>query len=373
MELKYNRTFTNQLNLESRVSYNNFRYKGIYTYDYSEDETPYLVRNIDRGHGQWWRAELNATKILWNNHKVTAGSEFQHNFQQDQSNYDIEVYTRSRENSSRTAFFIQDEYSIHEKLTLSAGVRFDHFSNFGNNINPRAGIIYNPWKDTAVKLLYGTAFRKPNQYELNYHDNGETTLPSDNLKPEKLQTLELIFEKYLTQEIRAELNFFHTNIDDIISLTTTPDDLLQNRNVGNAESIGTEVQLEANYANGYQGRISYSLQETKSKTTNERFTNSPTHMVKLNLIAPIWSDSVFAGLETQYMSSRKTRLGNNVSDHVITNLTLFNQNWFKGVELTAGLYNLFNERFFDPGSAEHIQNGIRQNGRTFRIRASIDF
>ena len=169
------------------------------------------------------------------------------------------------------------------------------------------------------------------------------------------------------------MHFFYTDIKDLISLTSTPDDLLQNRNVGGAESIGTEVQLEANYANGFQGRISYSLQETKNKRTHKRLTNSPTHMIKLNLIAPLWTDKIFAGFETQYMSSRKTPAGNKVSDHVISNLTIFNRNWIKGLELSAGLYNLFNERFFDPGSEEHIQSGIQQNGRTFRIQASIDF
>jgi len=373
VELKYERTFSNQLNLESRLSYNHYRYDGRYPYDYSEDEVPFIVSNKDLGVGQWWRAEVQATKILWNDHKVTAGGEFQHNFDQRQKNHDLEIYTDVDEKTYRGGFFIQDEYSFNDKMTLNAGVRFDYFSIFGETVNPRGGIIYNPWADTAIKLLYGTAFRAPNQYELNYNDGGFTTLANPSLKPEKLQTTELILEKYLTQQIRGELNFFYTDIKDLISLTSTPDDLLQNRNVGGAESIGTEVQLEANYANGFQGRISYSLQETKNKRTHKRLTNSPTHMIKLNLIAPLWTDKIFAGFETQYMSSRKTPAGNKVSDHVISNLTIFNRNWIKGLELSAGLYNLFNERFFDPGSEEHIQSGIQQNGRTFRIQASIDF
>ncbi|GJL76713.1 MAG: catecholate siderophore receptor CirA [Nitrosomonas sp.] len=373
VELKYANTFSNQLNLESRVSYNHYRYDGRYNFDYSEDEEPFIVTNKDFSLGQWWRGEVQATKLLWNDHKVTAGGEFQHNFDQRQKNYDLEVYTDIDKKTSRWGIFIQDEYSFNDKLTINAGVRLDYFNTFGETVNPRGGIIYNPWSDTAIKLLYGTAFRAPTQFEMFYHDGGITTLPNPNLTPEKLQTAELILEKYFTSRVRGELNFFYSEIKDLISITSTTDGLLQNNNIGEAESIGAEVQLEANYTNGFQGRISYSVQETTNKMTNERLTNSPAHMIKLNLIAPLWADKIFAGLETQYMSSRKSPVGGKVSDHVITNLTLFNQNWINGLELSAGLYNLFDESFFHPGSEEHTQVGILQNGRTFRIRASIDF
>lgn len=373
LELKYDHTFANQLNLQSRVSYNKYSFYGDYPYDYSEDATPFIVINKDFSRGQWWRAELQATQLFWDEHRVTAGGEFQHNYDQYQTNYDLETYVKSDASTYRWAFFIQDEYAITESLTLNAGVRFDYFSIFGETVNPRVGLIYSPWANTSIKPLYGTAFRAPNQYELNYHDGGNTIILSDNLRPEELETIELIVEHYFTQQIRAELNLFHTDISDIIALTTTADDVLQNRNAVDAESIGMEIQLEANYSNGYQGRISYSWQETKSKTSNERLTNSPEHMVKLNLIAPLWSEKVFAGFETQYMSSRKTAAGGAVGDYVVSNLTLFSQNWVKGLELSAGVYNLFDEQYFDPGSEEHEQNGIEQNGLTYRLKASMNF
>lgn len=371
VELKYDRTFTNQLNLQSRLSYNNYRYNGIYPHIINnETPSPFIIKNQDKFRGQWWRGELQATQILFADHKVTIGSEFQHNFQQSQLNFDLQTHIKSDRNSYRGAFFIQDEYTLNEKISLNAGVRFDHFSTFGGTVNPRAGLIYSPWIDTSVKLLYGTAFRAPSQFELNYLDISQR---AEKLRPEKLQTLELILEKYLTQQTRAELNLFHTQIRDLIAFTENPDGFLENRNLGDAESIGAEVQLETNYSTGYQGRISYSIQETKDRKTHKRLTNSPTHMVKLNLIAPLWPDKVFVGFETQYMSSRKSPTGNKVSDHVISNLTLFNQNWIKGLELSAGAYNLFDEHYFDPGSQARTQKDIEQFGLTFRLRASMNF
>ncbi len=37
------------------------------------------------------------------------------------------------------------------------------------------------------------------------------------------------------------------------------------------------------------------------------------------------------------------------------------------MEIAASFLNLFDERVADPGSEEHRQDSIIQNGRTFRI------
>ena len=44
-----------------------------------------------------------------------------------------------------------------------------------------------------------------------------------------------------------------------------------------------------------------------------------------------------------------------------------------GLELAASLYNLFDKDFSDPGSAEHLQDAIAQDGRSFRLRAVYRF
>jgi iron complex outermembrane receptor protein len=369
-ELKYDHTFDNQLNIQSRLSYNWYRYKGNYPVDKS-DPIPFIGINKEISDGQWWRAELEASKVFWQDHRITLGGQYQDNFHQFQTNYDIATYVSSDANTYQWALFLQDEFSITEQLTLNAGVRFDYFSIFGSTVNPRLGLIYNPYRNSTVKLLYGTAFRAPNQFELNFIGAG--IVASSGLQPEKLETVELIFEHYFTQQLRAEFNLFHTDINKIIFLTTLDNGDLQHQNVGNIDSNGLEIQLEQLFDNGFQGRVSYSWQENRDKATRQRLANSPEHMVKFNLIAPLWADKVFAGFETQYMSGRKTTSGGHVGDYVISNLTVFTQHWMKGLELSAGVYNLFDEQYFDPASDAHRQNAIEQDGLQFRLKASIDF
>jgi outer membrane receptor for ferrienterochelin and colicins len=366
-ELKYDHTFENQLNVQSRLSYNNYRFKGT---------SPFFTSFVN---SDWWRYEIEASKLMWDDHHITIGGQFQDNFQQVQAIFSQQGTLAYPNSTYQWALFAQDDYSITDNLTLNTGVRYDFYSIFGSTVNPRVALIYTPWETTTFKLLYGTAFRAPNQNEL-YNDIPGSVVANDKLKPEKLDTLEFIIEHYFTRQLRAEFNVFHTNIKDNITLTAISGGLAQNQNNRDVESIGFETQIENTWGDGFQGRLSYSWQNTTDKSTGERLTNSPEHMIKLNLIAPLWKDWVFVGFETQFMSSRKTppkdangNQGGRVGDFVISNLTVYTQNWVKGLELSAGAYNLFDQRYFDPASADHKQNAIQQDGLTFRVKASLDF
>ncbi|MEQ1543896.1 TonB-dependent receptor [Methyloglobulus sp.] len=382
VELKYDHTFENQLNVQSRLSYNNYRFRG--DLPFSSSPTPPSSTSINKNlfYGEWWRAELEASKLVWDDHHITVGGQYQGNFHQYLTNF-FEVAPNSvpgsNVNTYQWALFAQDDYSITDTLSLNVGVRYDYYSIFGSTINPRVGLIYAPWQSTTFKLLYGQAFRAPNQFELNF-SIPDVQVKNRDLKPEKMDTVEFIIEHYFTRQLRTELNVFHTSITDNITSTTNSDSLVQYQNNRNVDSIGFETQIENTWGDGFQGRLSYSWQNTTDKKTGERLTNSPEHMVKLNLIAPLWQDKVFVGFETQFMSSRKTppkdangNKGGRVGDYVISNLTVYTQNWVKGLELSAGVYNLFDQRYFDPASADHKQNAIQQDGLQFRVKGSMDF
>ena len=377
LDLKYEHTFANQLNLLSRLSYNRYYIKGDYIYDVTEegDETPTLVTNNDKALGEWLGGEIQFTKRIWNKHKVTWGGDFRYNLTQHQWNYDSEPFAKYLDDSRSShlwALFIQDEFTLLDNLIFNVGVRYDRYSSFGGTLNPRAALIYNPFKTTTLKLLYGEAFRSPNAFELFYHDGAFSTKPSQNLQPETIRTYEFVLEQAIGEHLRGLLSTYYYTVNDVISQQEDPSDgLLVYLNGENLEAFGIEAELEGKWQ-GITGRVSYAWQEAQDKK-GRRLANSPDNMAKINLIAPLWDDMLFAGLESQYISSRRTLAGSSTNDIFLTNLTLFHQNFLPGIELSASVYNLFDQRYGHPGSGEHVQASIRQNGLTFGVRLQYSY
>ena len=66
------------------------------------------------------------------------------------------------------------------------------------------------------------------------------------------------------------------------------------------------------------------------------------------------------------MSSRRTLLGDRVGAVALTNLTL-TLPVGHGVKFVGMFRNLFDQHYFDPGSEEHRQDALRQDGRTIRV------
>jgi hypothetical protein len=65
------------------------------------------------------------------------------------------------------------------------------------------------------------------------------------------------------------------------------------------------------------GGLSYAIQEARDSASDRLLTNSPQHLVKGNLIIPLYSDKVFASLETRYMSSHLTLTGDKAKEGLI--------------------------------------------------------
>ena len=307
-------------------------------------------------------------------HMLTAGAEFRCNRRQDQANWDEDVYLDDSRHSDNWGLYIQDEFKIFAETTLVSGLRYDRYDTFGGTTNPRLAVIQNLWDDTTLKLLYGRAFRAPNAYELYYHDGEYTTKAALELDPETVETYEIVLEHAFTNHLSATLSGFHYLMDDLIDQYVDPDDgLLVFRNLDEVKARGFEAALNGRWGNGVCARTSYACVDAEDSTTGETLVNSPRHLAKLNLIAPVLEETLFAGLEVQYNGESQTLAGNEADDFVLTNLTLTYTNPSKRLEISAGLYNLFDVKYDYPAFGEHTQDTIEQDGRTFRVKLTYRF
>lgn len=373
LDLRYDRFFFGQWGLTAHAFYGQYDYDGDYIDNWAEPGAPPdLVVNRDYGRGTWWGAEFNLTRKLWGRHRLITGLEFRDNVRQDQGNYDREVYLDDRRSSFIWAAYLQDEFEILKNLKLNAGLRYDHYGTFNGTANPRLALIFNPYRNSTFKFLYGRAFRAPNAYELYYNDS--TMKANPELGPEKIETREIVWEQDLGKGFRATAVGYENRIGGLISQMLDPlDGLIIFDNLDRVRAVGAEIEVEGKWSNGLQGTASFTLQRTEDRLTGEILTNSPASLAKLSMIAPLSKGRLFLSLEEFYISKRKTLDGNFAAGSWLTNMRLFGQNLGKGLELSAGVYNLFGAVYGDPGGEEHIQDVIIQNGRSFRLKLTFLF
>ena len=356
-----------------------YKYDGDYSYDY-----PPLTVNRDESRGGWVNAELRYLTTRFERQKITVGAEYQKNGKQDQANFDVEPYFSYLDDSrsSKTlGLYIQDEIRFSEQIILNAGVRYDNNSiDAGSNnqtknsiVNPRLALIYSAQPETTLKLIYGTAYRNPNAYEL-YYGQVLGYLPSTDLKPEEIETYEFNVEHFFNNNFRLATAVFFNDTRNLIGIDSDPatGDLFFN-NLGEVQAMGAEIEAEYVSDRDLRLRTSYSYVNAEDKDTGKEIVNSPNSMVKLNLSAPVFHKKADAGLEFRYMSERATEAGAIAGGYGITNITLSSKEIYKRLVLSASLYNLFDRQYFDPVSDEHTQDSIEQDGRTFRVKATYTF
>jgi iron complex outermembrane receptor protein len=320
--------------------------------------------------GEWWGAEVQLNKRLWNRHTLTLGAEYRDDFRQEQQIFDqTATYTDNHGDQQSYGVYIQGDFAVRTNLHFNGGVRYDQVGDFDPAFNPRLALIYNPFEKSTIKVLYGTAFRDPNFLELS-------DSRFQDIQPEEITSYELVYEQEIGKNLRSSISGFINQMDDLI--------VLENGAFTNfnAETKGIELALQGFWTNGIRTRLSYSFQETENRSTGVDVPDSPAHLVKLNLSVPLIRQKVFAGLEYQYTSSRHTLYttttgdtlpGADAAPYGVVNLTLFSQNLLKNLEFSASVYNLLDCKYSDPASRFHLQDRIERDGRSFRLKLTWRF
>ena len=194
--LGYDRGLSAAVDLSVQTYYGRNAFTRSSFYDRINEDAPPLSLNKDESEAQWWGLE-SGLNIRHRAHRLVVGAEYQNHFRLDQRNFDTdsgEVYVDENNNNYIGALYIQDEVRLTTSLIGNIGIRYDHYDNFGNSINPRVALIYNLREKTTFKLLYGTAFRAPSDYELHA---GVDRIANPRVEPEKITSLEVVAEHYI--------------------------------------------------------------------------------------------------------------------------------------------------------------------------------
>jgi len=376
IELGYKHAFSSTTDLKVRGFYDLLTYEGTYANDYAlEGEPRDRVVFVDEATGRQAGAELQLTAKPNDRYTFVVGGAYQRNLRQNQAAYDdIEpryYYLQRHDQSDVVGLFAQAEARLRDDFTVTAGVRYDHYGEpFESTVNPRLALIYNPSEVSAVKLLYGEAFRAPNPYE-RFYNVAQADAPA--LEPETIKTYELVYERYFSSKYRLSLSGYSYDIDGLITQVEEEPNMQFFANLDSVRARGMELELEATYQNGAILRGSWAVQRAEDEASGLELTNSPHQLAKLTGSMPLFNTPVFANLDLQYNSKTVTLARNHAPSFVVANLTLNTHELWSGVELTAGIYNILDEERRFPGAEEHAQDTLQQEGRTYGGRFIVKF
>lgn len=326
--------------------------------------------------------ELRVVHLLGEKHRVTLGLEGRQDVRLHGIAFDESLPTPFMEiqkNMGNMGAYLQDEFAICPGLNLQAGVRYDYHSEAENAVNPRTALIYQPWSGTSIKLLYGEAYRAPNQIERIYRNvvTGDLYYNAD-LRHEEVSSYEVVWEQILSKPFRFTTSLFYQQTQDLISsVDETANPAVQAyvyRNVLDADLQGVEMELEGQSVAGFRGHISYALVDAFDHRSGARLSNSPEHVGKAGLAVPVFAEKLALGMEVQVLSARTTALGNQVPGMMLAHLTVLSRELAKGLDVSVSIYNVFNRKYREPVGLNFFPvDAVEQDGRSFRAKLAYRF
>jgi iron complex outermembrane receptor protein len=291
---------------------------------------------------------------------------------------DISSWGNWNRNVKRDIFaaYIQDEWALKDNLSLTAGLRYDHYSDFGDTTNPRLGIVWRFLENTDLKLLYGQAFRAPTFTEL-YSINNPTIMGNPDLAPEKIKTYEASIGYTYSGRFRIELNYFYNDIDDLIvrDPSTSP---ATYANLGRAEIDGIEAVLTGKYSADNYWKIAYTWQDPRDSHSGERIAFVPGNRASASVNYG-FSKYLDSHIDVLWTGPRPRPPGDtrdDVASYTTVDLTLTLRNIYKNLEVQTAIHNLFDEKYEDPdlsGAAQFIPQDYPREGLSALLRVSYRF
>jgi len=255
------------------------------------------------------------------------------------------------ENERENSFvFVQDVWHLADDWELTTGIRFDHYSDFGDTTNPRVALVWSARHNLTIKALYGEAFRAPSFAETGEQAN-PAFLGNSKLEPETLKSYELAFNYKPTYDLTLDLNLFQYYWKDIIQFI--PDAGGTTRTAQNTgEQDGRGVELEASWqVNGYLSVLSnYSWQKSDDELNNADAANAPEQQfyIRANTSLPSgWNFSLQANRVMDRNRAFDDPRGN-IDDYTTVDLSIRKTFLTDKLELALITKNILNDDAREP-------------------------
>jgi len=135
------------------------------------------------------------------------------------------------------AVYAYAQQRLLKTLTLSAGLRLENNSKYGNEIVPLAGLTYNVTENTTLKSSISKGFRSPTIMEMYLY------APNPDLQPERMLSYEISWlQSLLNRHLNLELTAFKAKGDNLIQVVGVGQ-TAKRQNIGTFTNQGIEFSV----------------------------------------------------------------------------------------------------------------------------------
>ncbi len=223
-----------------------------------------------------------------------------------------------RHNALNFGAYMQDEWSINEKITATVGARVDHYrilSEFQEtNFSPKLALLYQPKKSLGVRFLLAQAFRNPAMAErfIKFEQGGGLAFqPNPNLKSEKLVLSTEVGVKWsLKNRSSFDVALFYNKYQDLISFQqlNKPFEPLLYRVINLKEAVmqGFEVSYQRQVEKVARFNIGYTYLDARDVSA-ERLNDNLAYKIKhtLSVGATAYVGQFTGNVNARYRSAIK--------------------------------------------------------------------
>lgn len=253
--------------------------------------------------------------------------------------------------------YLQDIWSLAPDWELTAGARYDHYSDFGGSVNPRLALVWQGTERLTTKLMYGEAFRAPSFLEL--YSRTSATTPNPNLKPEQSRTWDLSFAYSAGKDLKLGLGLYRFSQSNLISTVAST---FQNSGSRTSHGLELEAQWQVSRALRLSGNLAYI--EEADATFPRSVPKEKAYLRADWAVAPGWHWNV----QANWIGRRDLPAGDArapLPAYTLLDTTLRHSrgaNW----EFAASLRNLFDVDAREYSSAS-LSNNLPLPGRGFHL------
>lgn len=261
-----------------------------------------------------------------------------------------DIYLKDQE---RKAYFVslQDQWQVNHDWSFTAGVRWDHFEDFGNTTNPRLALVWETMHNLTTKLMYGEAFRAPSFGEQHLINN-PSAVGNPDLKPEEIKTWELAFDYRPNFDTNLKLSLFNYKATDLIA-TVAVGTNQEYQNARNQNGYGMEVEFDWRPTDRFSLYGTYAFQRAEDSDSGREIASAPSHTTYLDLRYQLRADWS-ASLQHYWIDERSREQGDSrpdIDDYQLVNMKVGRNFYQDQLSISLIVKNLFDADAREPSNS----------------------